>query len=111
MLRHLLILTCILLLSAQVFADGDLPIIEVKADRTMIYPQRMELTGEETLLDLLQMVPDLLIGGYEDLIDAYNLRIDNVPINGDVRLVLTSAGAGVKRAETKRRRRANHSSL
>ena len=26
------------------FADNDLPIIEVKADRTMIYPQRMKLT-------------------------------------------------------------------
>ena len=40
------------------------PIIDVMADRTMIYPQRMELTGEESLADVLQMMPELLIGGF-----------------------------------------------
>ena len=71
----------------------DLPVIEVKADRTMIYPQRMALTGEESLMDILQMMPDLMIGGYEDLIEDYNLRIDNVPFNGDVRLILSQMKA------------------
>lgn len=93
MLRHLLILTCILLLSAQVFADGDLPIIEVKADRTMIYPQRMELTGEESLIDLLQMFPELMIAGYEDVLAGYNLRIDNCPFNGDTKLIISQMKA------------------
>jgi len=74
-------------------AHEDLPIVEVKADRTMIYPQRMELTGEESLMDMLQMMPDLMISGFEELIDGYNLRIDNVPINGDVRLVLSQMKA------------------
>ena len=74
-------------------ANDSLPIIEVKADRTMIYPQRMELQGEETLLDVLQMMPDLMIGGFENLISDYNLRIDNVPVNGDVRLVLNQMKA------------------
>ena len=46
------------------FAESSLPIIEVKADRTMIYPQRMDLTGEESLMDILQMVPELMIAGY-----------------------------------------------
>ena len=59
------------------FAEGDLPVVEMKADRTMIYPQRMELTGDETLMDILQMVPELMIAGYEDVISNYNLRIDN----------------------------------
>ena len=77
MLRQFLILILSSLLSVSVWADSGLPIIEIKADRTMIYPQRMELTGEESLMDMLQMVPDLMIAGYEDVISNYNLRIDN----------------------------------
>jgi len=70
-----------------------LPIIEMQADRTVIYPQRMELTGEETLMDVLQMVPELMIAGYEDVILTYNLRIDNCPMNGDTRLILSQMKA------------------
>ena len=91
--RRFLILTCLLLLSVPMCAEGDLPIIEIKADRTMIYPQRMELSGEETLMDILQMVPDLMIAGYEDLISNYNLHIDNCPMNGDTRLILSQMKA------------------
>ena len=74
-------------------AEDSLPIVEMKADRTMVYPQRMALEGEESLLDVLQMMPELMIAGYEDLITDYNLRIDNVPVNGDVRLVLSQMKA------------------
>ncbi len=91
--RHFLILFSFLLLSVPMFAEGGLPIIEIKADRTMIYPQRMELTGEESLMDVLQMVPELVIAGYEDVIDSYNLRIDNCPMNGDTRLILSQMKA------------------
>ena len=91
--RHFLILFSFLLLSVSIFAEGELPIVEIKADRTMIYPQRMELTGEETLMDILQMVPDLMITGYEDVISNYNLRIDNCPMNGDTRLILSQMKA------------------
>ena len=90
---HIHILVCFLLLSASVFAESDLPVIEVKADRTMIYPQRMALTGEESLMDVLQMVPDLMIAGYEDVVSNYNLRIDNCPMNGDTRLILSQMKA------------------
>ena len=79
--------------SVSMYAEDSLPIIEVKADRTMIYPQRMDLNGEESLADVLQMMPDLMIGGYENVIDDYNLRIDNVPMNGDVRLILSQMKA------------------
>ena len=58
--RHLLILICSLLFSVASLAESELPIIEIKADRTFIYPQRMELSGEESLMDVLLMVPDLL---------------------------------------------------
>ena len=91
--RQLLILISSLLLSASMLADDSLPVIEIKADRTMIYPQRMELMGEETLMDILQMVPELMIGGYEDVISSYNLRIDNCPMNGDTRLILSQMKA------------------
>jgi len=93
MYRFTLIAIVFCLLSASVYANDTLPIIEVKADRTMIYPQRMDLAGEESLMDILQMMPDLMIGGYENLIDDYNLRIDNVPVNGDVRLILSQTKA------------------
>ncbi len=93
MYRQLLIWISLLLLSASMYAEDNLPIIEIKADRTMIYPQRMELTGEETLMDILQIVPELMIGGYEDVISSYNLRIDNCPMNGDTRLILSQMKA------------------
>ena len=93
MQRHIYILIVFLLLVGSVRADDSLPIIEVKADRTMIYPQRMELTGEESLMDILQMVPELLIAGYEDVISSYSLRIDNCPMNGDEKLILSQMKA------------------
>lgn len=91
--RHLFMSIILLCLSACALADDDLPVVEMKADRTMIYPQRMELTGEETLMDVLLMVPDLMIANYEDVIAGYNLRIDNGPVNGDTRLVLSQMKA------------------
>jgi len=91
--RRILILVSFLFQSFSMFAESGLPVIEMKADRTIIYPQRMELTGEETLMNILQMVPDLMIAGYEDVISNYNLRIDNCPMNGDTRLILSQMKA------------------
>ncbi len=91
--RPVIIAIVLCLLASAVHAEDSLPVIEVKVDRTMIYPQRMELTGEESLMDILLMMPDLMISGYEDMLDDYNLRIDNVPVNGDVRLVLSQMKA------------------
>ena len=93
MYRQILVLIILLLMSVFMSAESSQPIIEIKADRTMIYPQRMELTGEESLMDVLQMVPELMIGGYEDVIASYNLRIDNCPMNGDTRLILSQMKA------------------
>ena len=92
-LKSVLIVVGFLLLSGTTSAEEGLPIIEVKADRTMIYPQRMELTGEESLMDILQLVPDLMIAGYEDVISNYNLRIDNCALNGDTRLIISQMKA------------------
>ena len=93
-MRHgVLIAISLLLFHLIAFAEGDEPIIEIKADRTFIYPQRMDLTGEESLMDILQMVPDLMIAGYDDVIANYNLRLDNCPMNGDNRLILSQMKA------------------
>ena len=92
MVTFLVVIT-ILLLSVTVSAEDSLPIIEVRGDRTVIYPQRMELTGEETLMDVLQMMPSLMIAGYEDVITNYNLRIGNCPLNADTRLVISQMKA------------------
>lgn len=93
MFRYIHCLIGLLLLSVPMYAESGLPIIEVKADRTIIYPQRMELTGEEALMDVLQLVPDLMVAGYDDVISGYNLRIDNVPMNGDNRLIVSQMKA------------------
>ena len=76
MYRSMIILMACWLAVGSMCADDSLPIIEVKADRTMIYPQRMDLNGEESLMDVLQMMPELMIRGYEDVLDACNLRTD-----------------------------------
>lgn len=51
--RQAISILVLCLLSASLYAEDSLPIIEVKADRTMIYPQRMDLNGEETSQVLL----------------------------------------------------------
>lgn len=62
--------------------------IEVRADRVVLYPQRMELRGGETLKDVLEMYPELLVGGYSDILNNYQLRMDNVKMSGDVSQLL-----------------------
>ena len=93
MKRFCIILFSLLLFGVAMHAESGSPVVVVKADRTVIYPQRMELTGEESLMDILQMVPELLIAGYEDVIENYNLRIDNCPVNGDTRLIISQMKA------------------
>lgn len=44
-------------------------------------------------MDILQMMPSLMIAGYEDVITNYNLRIDNCAINVDTRLVISQMKA------------------
>lgn len=67
--------------------------LDMRADRAFIYPDRLELTGEETLLDVLLMYPDLMQSGWAEMIGSYNLRIDNSPINGDTRIVCSQIKA------------------
>lgn len=89
-------------------ADNENP-IEIRADRTVIHVSKLELNGEETLLDVLEMFPDLMMTGFDEYLsgpnsggmaasatfDTWALRLDNVNINGDVRLLLTQIKASL----------------
>lgn len=88
------ILLLILSLACLLPSFADEPdYIEQRADRLVIYPQRMELQEGETLMDLLQIYPELLVAGYDDLLPGYQLRMDNVRMVGDIRLLLTQIKA------------------
>lgn len=75
-----------------VFADGT-DYIEVRADRTVLYPQQMDLQDGETLMDLIERYPELLVSGYDDVLTAYQLRMDNVTMSGEIRQLLTQIEA------------------
>ena len=77
MYRTLVILMVCWLLSAPILADDSLPIIEVKADRTMIYPQRMDLMGEESLLDVLKL--NIVMKNFHNIFVNPNNTIENYP--------------------------------
>ena len=97
-MKRISIISLILVIVGSTLAYGQL-VMELRSDRTIIYPQRMELTGEETLLDILEMYPDLMGAGFDDLLtgngaqDSYQLRMDNVAMSGDLRLLLTQIKA------------------
>ncbi len=73
--------------------NDSLPIIEMTADRTIIYPQRMDLRGNESLLDILQTYPDLLINAFDNWLEGYSIRINNGPYGGDMRVILKETRA------------------
>lgn len=73
--------------------DGKQPVVVLKHDRTVIYPQRMQLNGNETLLDIIQMYRGMLVTGYNNMLDGYKLRLENDNMLGDVRTLLTNIRA------------------
>lgn len=83
-----LLLLLLLGIALQLPATAADRAIEMRADRVVIFPQRLELTGEETLLDILLMYPDLMQGGFDDMVSLYSVRIDNVPVNLNARIFL-----------------------
>nr|MBR6145483.1 hypothetical protein [Paludibacteraceae bacterium] len=77
-----------------------LPVVEMSADRITIYPQRMELNGEETLFDLLQLYPSIMTNAYDNWLDNWEIRIDNGPYGGDMRVLLNEMKASrIKRVQ------------
>ena len=66
---------------------------QLSADRAIIYTQKLDLNGGETLLDILRIYPDLMQEGFDNMLDGYNLRINNGPVNGDTRLLCSKIPA------------------
>lgn len=62
--------------------------VEMRSDRVLLFPQRMQLAEETTLLDVLLMYPDLVQGGFDDILSNYNVRLDNVALGIDNRIIL-----------------------
>ena len=83
------LLACCLSASTNAYAKGASKgrVMEMRADRVVIYPQRMDLKGDESLGDVLAMYPDLMQSGFDEMLSGYNLRIDNVAVNGNQRIV------------------------
>ena len=69
-MKRSITLVCALYLLFSSLPAQEQPAIEMLGDRTIIYPGRLDLHGDETLMDILQLVPDLLIGGYDNLLGS-----------------------------------------
>lgn len=91
-LRFLYLISALFCVCNFCLAD-DTNYFEVRGDRTIIYPQRMELDDEVSLMDVLEMYPELLICGYDDVLRNYQLRMDNVIMSADRRQLLTQIKA------------------
>ncbi len=71
----------------------DEPPIVLSGDRTIIYIDRLPLRGDETLMDVLLMYPEQMVQGFDDLLESYQLRMENVPVSLDIRQFFTSTPA------------------
>ena len=70
-------------------SNDNVTAVELKHDRTVIYPQRMQLNGNETLLDIIQAYRGVLVAGYDNMLDGFRLRLENDNLHGDVRTLLS----------------------
>ena len=84
--RHLLFALALSGAFADYMPTANAAVIEHQGDRYIIHVSEMELNGEESLLDVLQLCPDLItldgnnvLGGdpFATLFGKYALRIDN----------------------------------
>ncbi len=72
---------------------GEEPVILHSADRVLIYPQRMALDENTSVMDLLMMFPEALSRNFQNLDDRYVVRVENFNYEADQRLFLTTLKA------------------
>ncbi len=72
---------------------GEEPVIVHSADRVLIYPQRMALDENTSVMDLLMMFPEALSRNFQNLDDRYVVRVENFNYEADQRLFLTTLKA------------------
>lgn len=93
------------MLMLPLYASAQERPFEIKGDRTMLYPQLMDLDEDATLLDVLLRYPDMMQSGFSDMLcnfepekagvsnSGYELRMDNVAIAGNIRTTLSTIKA------------------
>lgn len=77
----------------QIGLLGEEPVIEQIADRVLIFPQRMALDENTTVMDLLMMFPSALSRNYEDIDGKYTVRVENLNYECDLRVFLSTLKA------------------
>ena len=105
LLRNLFVFSILLALPYSVKAQDAAPeqpevkpAIVISSDRTIIWVDRLELTGEESLMDVFQMYGELLISRFDPALLSgtghdYRLRMENVDMTVDIRQFLTNTKA------------------
>ncbi len=72
-------------------------VVEFQAERTIINVEEMDLTGDENVLDILLMYPDVItldgISTRSGLLGGYRVRIDNIDISVDESTLMTTLRA------------------
>ena len=85
---------CLITMSPDAYAQtGSENAVELLGDRTFIHVDRLNLKGDETLMDVFLMYPELLVAGFDDMLSNYQLRTENTNIYCDVRQFLTTTPA------------------
>ncbi len=88
------ILSCLMSVPHEVEAQTrEQPVIEMIGDRTLIYVDRLKLRGDETVMDVLMMYPELLVNGFDQMLDTYQLRMENVNLACNLRQFLSTTPA------------------
>ena len=72
---------------------GEEPVIEHRPDRVIIFPQRMALDENTSVMDLLQMFPEALNRNFQDIDEKYVVRVENFNYEADQRVFLTTLKA------------------
>lgn len=72
---------------------GEEPVIEHRPDRVLIFPQRMALDENVSVMDLLMMFPEALSRTFQNLDDRYVVRVENFNYEADQRVFLSTLKA------------------
>lgn len=70
-------------LGAAFCINADAEAIEHRGDRYVIHIDKLELNGDESLMDILMLCPEFVSHDGTDVLSKYDIRIDNIDINID----------------------------
>ena len=93
--KKIIVIIVMLLSAFELKAQDDYqPVLEHRADRVVIFPQRIEnLDDDVSVMDVLLMYPETLVRSYDEIIDRYQIRVENLNQEADMRIFLTTLKA------------------